>query len=113
MSWRYCRAPGVWSATAPTIQTSASPSAATSTAPPTPSTTSAPGKASRRLIPTPTASKTIAARPPTISAVTRLNSGAYGELEPCSSSSGASRLPANAPPAKPASDNPLMTRPWP
>ena len=89
---RYWRAPGVWSATAPAIQTSARPSAATRMAPPMPSTTSAPGNASRRRIPTPTASKTIAARPPTISAVTRLKSGAYGELDPCSRSSG--RQPA-------------------
>jgi hypothetical protein len=50
-----------------------------------------------------------------MSALTRLKSGAYGELEPWSSSSGAIRLPANAPPAKPASERALTTSPcaWP
>ena len=44
------------------------PSVATSSAPPTPSTTSAARNESRRLMPSPSASKTIAANPPTISA---------------------------------------------
>ena len=53
--------PGVWSATAPAIQTRPRPSAPTSTAPPMPSSDRRAENAIRRRIPTPTASNTIAA----------------------------------------------------
>ena len=111
MSLRNLRAPGVCSATAPAIHTSARPSAATSSAPPIPSIMPASGNASRRLIPSPIASNRTAASPPIISAVTRLKSGAYGELEPPSSRSGPRRLPAKAPIANPASDSALTISP--
>ena len=49
--------------------------------------------------------------PPTSSAPTSANTGAYGEAEPSSSSLGASREPMNAPAAKPASDRKPTIRP--
>jgi hypothetical protein len=76
MSLRNFRAPGVCSATAPAIQTRASPSAATSSAPPIPSKVSASEKVIRLLSPSPMASNTTAASPPIMSAVMRLKSGA-------------------------------------
>ena len=50
--------------------------------------------------------------PPTISAPTSANSGAYGDREPSSSSSGPSREPRNAPAAKPTSDSAPTISPW-
>ena len=42
----------------------------------------------------------------------RAESGAYGELEPSSSTVGPSREPRIAPPAKPASESAPTIRPW-
>ena len=50
--------------------------------------------------------------PPSTDAQIRATSGAYGELEPSSRSSGPSRAPRIAPPAKPASDSAPTISPW-
>ena len=103
MSRRRLRAPGVWSAIAPTTHATPRPTAAISTAPISPSTIPNPGarrrtKRSRSPIP----SNPDASTAPASNAPPRPKSGAYGESAPSLSSSGPSRVPMNAPAAKPA-----------
>ena len=87
------------------IQAMPSPTHAVSAAPSRPSTVRRPGIRSAERTRVPSPSRPLANTPPTSSAPSRPNSGAYGERSPWLSSSGASRVPRNAPTANPTSDS--------
>ena len=113
---RSSRAPGVCSATAPTIQ--ASPSAERrrpAARPPSPSSTPSRSAAARAAAGSPSSSSTEARMPPSSSAPTSANSGAYGRLRALGAAAdrAASRRTRRAKPGQRqrADDQPLRVAP--
>ena len=101
-----------WNAIAPTIHAIPSATDAVSAAPSSPSTMRSPGRRKNLRARAPTPSNPLASTAPASSAPSSPNSGAYVECEPAGRTSGASRVPRNAPIPNPSSDRPPTMNPW-
>ena len=107
---RSCAWPGSWSAIAPSTQTATRPTSAPVSTPNAESTARR-FRRSRLLSAAPSELPTTSNRTASETAPTTAITGAYGELEPSDSRTGASRAPRSAPTTRPASESPLHTKP--